>query len=133
MKTAIPTIISMLQLDSIEITDSNAHVVAAARARLVECQALVAIAERRDWPVSPRLMPLARAIDDSIMSVETLNRQPFDDDEHTSDRVICKEECHDALDQARIAGVIFVTHLERALAATLRSQAANPAADSTSG
>lgn len=115
-------VLSMLDIDNIPVTDDNMHVIAEARGRLRECQALVSLAAGREFPLPAHLMPLMRAIDDTIKGLEVLNREPFDEIEGDAlvDMLMHKEDCQAALDLARVAGVVLVTHLSAALDAINR-------------
>ncbi len=109
-------------IDAIPVTDSNFTLITAARARLHEAQALASIAAGLPWPFAPALSPLSRAVDDFIQHIETLNVQPLpadaEGDNTINQRIQLKEDCLDALDQAKIAAITLMTHLNKALWST---------------
>lgn len=116
-------VVSLVDIDNIEVTEDNVNVLALARARLLETQCLMALAKGVPWPVATRLAPLSRAIDDFIQQVVLLNVQPIDVDDTASigERLEMRERCYEVLDQARMSGVSLLLHLNTALGYTQAS------------
>lgn len=116
-------VLRVVDIDSVPVTEDNICVLAQARQRLLEAQYLVASVTGTPWPIATRLAPLSRAIDDFTGQVARLNAQPIDQGDPTTlaDRLEERERCYEALDQARLAGMALMLHLNTALGYTLSS------------
>lgn len=107
-------VMSMADINDVPVTEENMSLLDAARARFQEARSLLAMAEGKPYPVSPLLLPLCRCIDDFVDEVARRNQQPLDEADNLEECLEYRERALQSIDQARIAGLALVTHLEAA-------------------
>jgi len=128
--------VSYDQLDMIPVKDGNFNLIGEARAKLREAQMLACAAAGIAKPIAPALLPLSRAIDNVCNDMERGNLTPIPadaqgDNSTLSQRIAYKEQSSDALDQARIAAIVLMGHLEAARTAMMLALADTLPDDST--